>query len=158
MFCFPIIISLVANTLTFFFFNFNLKKIIHVFPSWTLLPPPSPYHPSGSSQCTSPKHPASCIEPVLASRFIHDISHVSMPFSQIFPPSPSITLHLQCRRCRFNHWLGKIPWRRVWLPTPVFLPGKCHGKGSLVGYSPWGHKELDRIEWLNHHNPITFNY
>ena len=35
-------------------------------PSWTLLPPPSPHHPSGSSQCTSPKHPASCIEPGLA--------------------------------------------------------------------------------------------
>ena len=58
-------------------------------PSWTLLPPPSPYHPSGSSQCTSPKHPVSCIEPGLASHFIHDIIHVSMPFSQIFPPSPS---------------------------------------------------------------------
>ena len=60
-------------------------------PTWTLHPPPSPNHPSGSSQCTSPKHPASCIEPGLASRFIHDISHVSMPFSQIVPPSPSPT-------------------------------------------------------------------
>ena len=53
-----------------------------------LNPPPSPYHPSGSSQCTSPKHPVSCIEPGLATRFIHDILHVSMPFNQIFPPSP----------------------------------------------------------------------
>ena len=60
-------------------------------PSWTLLPPPSPYHPSGSSQCTSPKHPVSCIEPGLATRFLHDIIHVSMPFSQIFPPFPSPT-------------------------------------------------------------------
>ena len=60
-------------------------------PSWTLLPPPTPYHPSGSSQCTSPKHPVSCIEPGLATRFIHDIIHVSMPFSQISPPSPSPT-------------------------------------------------------------------
>ena len=51
-------------------------------------PPPSPYHPSGSSQCTSPKHPVSCIEPGLVTRFIYDI-HVSMPFSQIIPPSPS---------------------------------------------------------------------
>ena len=42
-------------------------------PSWTLLPPPSPYHPSGSSQCTSPKHPVSCIEPGLATRSIYDI-------------------------------------------------------------------------------------
>ena len=54
-------------------------------------PPPSPHPPSGSSQCTSPKHPTSCIEPGLATRFIHDIIHVSMPFSQISPPSPSPT-------------------------------------------------------------------
>ena len=56
-----------------------------------LNPPPSPYHPSGSSQCTSPKHPVSCIEPGLVTHFIYDIIHVSMPFSQIFPPSPSPT-------------------------------------------------------------------
>ena len=60
-------------------------------PSRTLLPPPSPFPPSGSSQCTSPKHPVLCIEPGLATRFTHDILHVSMPFSQIFPPSPSLT-------------------------------------------------------------------
>ena len=36
---------------------------------------------------------------------------------------------------------GKILWRRKWQPTPVFLPGKFHGLRSLVGYSPWGHKE-----------------
>ena len=60
-------------------------------PSWTLLLPPSPYHPSGSSQCTSPKHPVSCIEPGLAISFIYDSIHVSMPISQIIPPSPSPT-------------------------------------------------------------------
>ena len=60
-------------------------------PSWTPLPPPSPSHPSGSSQCTSPKHPVSCIEPGLAIHFIYDITHVSMPFSQTIPPSPSPT-------------------------------------------------------------------
>ena len=65
----------------------NPPQVYMCSPSWTLLPPLSPYHPSGSSQCTSPKHPVSCIEPGLASRFIHDILHVSMPFSQIFPPS-----------------------------------------------------------------------
>ena len=57
-------------------------------PSWTPLPPPSPYSPSGSSQCTSPKHPVSCIEPGLAIHFIYDVIHVSMPFSQIIPPLP----------------------------------------------------------------------
>ena len=51
---------------------------------------------------------------------------------------------------------GRFPWRRVWLPTPVFLPGKCHRKRSLVGYSPQGHKELDRIEWLNHHSLVIW--
>ena len=67
----------------------NPPQVYMCSPPWTILPPPSPYHPSGSSQCTSPKHPVSCIEPRLASHFIHDILHVSMPFSQIFPPSPS---------------------------------------------------------------------
>ena len=57
----------------------NPPQVYMCSPSWTLLPPPSPYHPSGSSQCTSPKHPVSCIEPRLATRFIHDILHVSMP-------------------------------------------------------------------------------
>ena len=66
---------------------------IHVFP--ILNPPPSPYHPSGSSQCTSPEHPVSCIEPGLAIRFTYDVIHVSMPFSQIIPPSPSPT---ECKR------------------------------------------------------------
>ena len=64
---------------------------VHVFPILNHLPPPSPYHPSGSSQCTSPKHPVSCIEPGLAIRFLYDIIHVLMPFSQIIPPSPSPT-------------------------------------------------------------------
>ena len=60
-------------------------------PSWTPLPPPSPSHPSGSSQCTSPEHPVSCIKPGLAICFTYDNIHVSMLFSQIIPPSPSPT-------------------------------------------------------------------
>ena len=52
----------------------------------------------------------------------------------------------QCRRLkrrRFHPWVGKIPWRRTWQPTPVFLPRKSSGQRSLVGYSPWGGKESD---------------
>ena len=54
-----------------------------------------------------------------------------------------------CRRCRrrgFDPWVGKIPWRRAWQPTPVFLPGELHGQRSLAGYSPWDHEELDMTE------------
>jgi len=40
------------------------------------------------------------------------------------------------RRCGFNPWVGKIPWRRGWLLTPIFLPGESHGQRNLAGYSP----------------------
>ena len=59
--------------------------------------------------------------------------------------------HLQCRRPGFNPWVRKIPWRRKWHPTPVLLPGKSHRQRSLVGYSPWGHKESDTTELLHSH-------
>ena len=58
----------------------------------------------------------------------------------------------QCRRHkrrRFDPWVGKIPWRRAWQPTPVFLPGESHGQRSLVGYTPWGRKESDMSEHLS---------
>ena len=55
----------------------------------------------------------------------------------------------QCRkgkRCGLDPWVGKIPWRRAWNPTPVFLPGKSHGQRSLAGYSSWDRKELEMTE------------
>ena len=55
----------------------------------------------------------------------------------------------QCRRCKrhgFDPWVGKIPWRRAWQPTPVFLPGESHEQRNLRGYSPWGCKESDMTE------------
>ena len=55
----------------------------------------------------------------------------------------------QCRRCKrlgFDPWVEKIPWRRKWQPTPVFLLGKFHGQRSLEGYSPWGRKESNPTE------------
>ena len=45
--------------------------------------------------------------------------------------------------------VGMIPWRREWLPTPVFLSGESYGQRSLTGYSPWGSKELDMTERLS---------
>ena len=47
---------------------------------------------------------------------------------------------------RFNPWVGKIPWRRKWQPTPVFLPEEFHGQRSPVGCSPMDHKESDTAE------------
>ena len=50
------------------------------------------------------------------------------------------------RRLGLDPWVGKIPWRRAWQPTPVFLPEKSHGQRSPAGYSLQGHKELDTAE------------
>ena len=55
---------------------------------------------------------------------------------------------LQCRRPRFNTWVRKIPWRREWPPTPVFLPGVFHGQRSLVGCGPWRWEELNTTKQL----------
>ena len=58
-------------------------------------------------------------------------------------------LTCQCRRykrCGFNPWVRKIPWKRAWQPTPVFLLENTHGQRSQVGYSPKGRKELDTTE------------
>ena len=63
----------------------------------------------------------------------------------------------QCRNHRnrrFNLWVRKIPWRRVWQPTPVFLPGESHRQRDLAGYSPWGHKESDRTSQLSTNSHI----
>ena len=67
------------------YINMHPPRVYTCSPSWTPLPPPSPYHPSGSSQCTRPKLPVSCIKSGLAIRFLHDIIDVLMPFCQIIP-------------------------------------------------------------------------
>ena len=61
----------------------------------------------------------------------------SLHFTSEVKNLPSDACH--CRRHRFDPWVRKIPWRRKWQPTPVFMPGKSHGQRSLVGYSPWGY-------------------
>ena len=86
------IFTLFYNTILVLpYIDVNLPQVYMSSQSWTPLPPPIPYHLSGSSPCTSPKHPVSCIEHRLAIRFLHDSTQVSVSFSQIIPPSPSPT-------------------------------------------------------------------
>ena len=63
--------------------------------------------------------------------------------------SNSKRICLQCRRSRFDPLVRKIPWRREWLPTPVFLPGEFHGQRSLEGYRAWANKGSATTEGLS---------
>ena len=54
----------------------------------------------------------------------------------------------QCRTHEFDLWAGKIPWKRAWQSTPIFLPGEFHGQRSLASYRPWGLKVLDTTKKL----------
>ena len=63
-------------------------------------------------------------------------------------PTCQCTRH---KRCGLDPWVGKMPWRRKWQPTAVFLPGNSHGQRNLTSFSPWGHKESDTTERLSTH-------
>ena len=63
---------------------------------------------------------------------------------------PGTALNLYIYKGREDSQVRKIPWRRAWLPTPVFSPGESHGQRSLVGYSPKGRKESDTAEPTEH--------
>ena len=84
---------------------------------------------------------------------------ILVPRSQLPALSPAGSggsdgrVYLQCRRCGFGPWVGKIFWRRKWYPSPVFLPGESHGQRSLVGCSTWGCKESDTTEQLTLASP-----
>ena len=54
------------------------------------------------------------------------------------------------KRHRFDPWVRKIPWRKAWQPSPVFLSRESHGQRSLAGHSPWGHRESDMTEVTEH--------
>ena len=74
--------------------------------------------------------------------------------------SPSAVI-LESKKNKVWHCFHCFPWsdgtrqRRQWHPTPVLLPGKSHGQRSLVGCSPWGHKELDTTEGLHFHFSLS---
>ena len=91
----------------------------------------------------------------LAQTHVHWVSDAMQPSHPLSSPStPAFSLSsirvrlpwwprwwricLPCRRPQFNSWVRKIPWRRTWQPTPVFLPGKSHGQRNLEGFSTWG--------------------
>ena len=61
----------------------------------------------------------------------------------------------RCKRCRFDPWVGKIPWRRKWQHTPVILSGKSNGQRNLVGYTPGGCKKSDTTERLHFHFSLS---
>ena len=80
---------------------------------------------------------------------------VKIPGSDTPAASQGAASSCQCKRHRFSPWVWKIPWRRAWLLTPVFLPRKFHGQRRLVGYSPWGNKELDKAECTLSETPAS---
>jgi len=75
------------------------------------------------------------------------VGRFELQFSPGSSDGKRICLH--CRRPRFDSWVRKIPWRREWQPTPVFLPGESHGQRGLAGYSPCGRRESYTTERLN---------
>ena len=80
-------------------------------------------------------------------------NQAAIPFNLLCVHSVQwLRIFLKYRKLRLDLWVGKIPWGRAWLPTPVFLPGKSHGERSLVGYSPWGHTESGTAKQLRIHN------
>ena len=117
------------------YINMHPSWVYTYSPSWTPFPPPSPYHPSGSSQCTSPKLPVSCTEPRLVIHFLYDIIHVLMPFSKIItPPSPTESKRLfytsvclllsHIQGCHYH--LSKFHIYELVYCIGVFLSGLLH--------------------------------
>ena len=84
---------------------------------------------------------------------------VSTSLSPVFQWASQVALVIKnppanagdCKRSGLNSWVRKIFWRRAWKPTPVFLPEESHGRKSLVGYGPWGHKDSDATEHARMH-------
>ena len=140
-------------------------------PSWTLLPPPSPFHPSGSSQCTSPKHPVLCIEPEspLYCKEIQPV-HPKGNHSWVFIGRTDVEAEIPILwpPDELTHW--KRPWCYEilraggegddrgwdgWMASSInghgfaWTPGVGDGQGGLACCSLCSRKELDTTEWLN---------
>ena len=127
--------------------------------SWTPLPPPSPSHPSGSSQCTSPENPVSCIEPGLMIYFAYDNVHVSMLFSQIIPLSPSPTESKSLFFTSVSLLLSRIQGYRYLLPKfHIYVLVYCIGIFLSLLHGSW-----ETLSFLTHHIfpfqfPLLFSF
>ena len=102
---------------------------------------------------THTSHMSSVHQPHVAQA---DALDSKFPSSQKFLLN-STRLASYYKRCGFSPWVGKIPWRRVWQSTPVFLPAEYHGQRSLVGYNPQGGKELDMTEATEHTCTMSYH-
>ena len=116
----------------------NPPQVYMCSPSWTLVPPPSPYHPSGSSQCTSPKHPVSCIEPGLAIRFIHDIFNFLRNLHVILHSScTNLHSHQQCKSVPFSpHPFQHLLLIDIWIAA-ILTGVKWYLIVPLIRYQPF---------------------
>ena len=113
---------------------------------------------------TSWHHGYTCLALLRDTAFIlprmSKLSSYCSPTAKFFPPAGGIPcqwlrIHLQSGRLRFDPWVRKLPRRRKWQSTLVFLPGKSHRQRSLAGYSPWGHKESDMTKRLSTTTPTS---
>ena len=89
------------------------------------------------SDITSAYSPEATVSSSFFSNYQKFILVLGLPGGSVVKNLP-----VSARRRGSNPWVGKIPWRRKWQPTPVFLPGESHGRRSLVGPSPWGHTRV----------------
>ena len=92
---------------------------------------------------------------------MHEITYKCCVICPGFPGGPSrkepTCQYRKHKRCRFNPWVWKIPWRRAQQQSPVFLPGESHGQRSLVGYGPQGLKQSDVTSDIAHNLPRSHN-
>ena len=128
---------------TFFFEDLEIPSDERVRMAWTWFLCMQPQKQINPQNLSSGPPNVICICPLIDNW----LNKYSTPF-----PGDSVVKNPPANE--LDPWAGKIPWKRKWQPTPIFWPGKSHGQRSLVGYSTWGHKELDTIYWLTTHMHI----
>ena len=113
---------------------------------WLMLPPPrivGKFERDSVCDAPQPKHSTCSVK----GSWCHDGSTTARIKLELCLQMPSLMAQMvksppAKQGPRFNPWVEKMPWRRKWQPTPVFLPGEFQGQRSLAGSSPWGHKRV----------------